>query len=44
MGDVIQIFTGCNSKTFVLLNLTFLEASSESILLLLTSRGPPEAL
>lgn len=36
--------TGCYDRTFALLSLTSLEVSSESILLLLTSHGLPEAL
>lgn len=44
VGVVIKILTRCHSTTIVLLNLTFLEVSSESVLLLLTSRGPLGAL
>lgn len=44
MGFVIKILTRCHSTTIVLLNRTFLEVSSESVLLLLTSHGPLGAL
>lgn len=44
MGVVIKVCTGCHDRAFALLSLTFLEVSSESILLLLTSHGLPEAL
>lgn len=44
MEVVIQVCMGCHVRTFTLLSLTFLEVSSESVLLLLTSHGLPEAL
>lgn len=44
VGVVMQGCTGCYDRTFALQSLTFLEVSSESILLLLTSHGLPGAL
>lgn len=40
----MQGCAGCHDRTFALQSLTFLEVSSESILLLLTSHGLPGAL